>query len=535
MELAHFDIVLTGDGAAFRPFALNYTGLIAGAKPGRIVLTVGRSGTFSAVIRLGETVFRLTGTLTSDGRFSGRIPGSPGWMLDLALDLTANSGALAGSLTRAGHTAMDFHARPRLLVPGESAAAGYYTAAFSPDAPSGDPQAPEGAGWVAVRVGSHGHARLAGLLGDRTVLSVGGILDTENQFPLFARLYDGAGWIAGDIAFPDMPDGRDVTGHLAWVRSPLYPAGFSTQVSLAGSRYVLSDSHRTAWKLPQLAGNALWSAEGGGLSEPLSGWLTLDRLGAATVLSPGTHTLSVQMQNSDGLIAGSFVHPALGRSVRFRAVMLQKQNRAVGAFSGAGRTGLISIGRNADIPGAIVGGRNGDETPPAIMVQHPSEATRIEETPTTPALYVFGTASDDCGIAVVEYQTLHAGSLSPPGTAAGGNAWSLPFNLRPGDGGVHTVFIRAIDMNGNESKLVSRTFTYVVMRKLTVTSSRGGSVPPGYLGTTPREVGKSYTITATPAPGHRFKGWTGSVVSPARRIQFTMEEGFRLEANFAPP
>ena len=99
---------------------------------------------------------------------------------------------------------------------------------------------------------------------------------------------------------------------------------------------------------------------------------------------------------------------------------------------------------------------------------------------------------------------------------------------------MHTVFIRAIDMNGNESELASRTFTYVVMRDLTVVASRGGSVTPGYLGTTPREVGKSYTITATAAPGHRFKGWTGSVVSSARRIQFTMEEGFRLEADFAP-
>ena len=528
------EVVLSGDGSAFRPFALTYTGLIAGVKPGRIVVTVDRSGTVTAVIRVSETVFRLTGTLTRDGTFSGRIPGQPGWMLNLALDLTSNSGALTGSLKRGGHAAMDFHARPGLLVTGKSAAAGYYTAAFPPDAPSGGSGAPEGAGWAVIRVGSHGHARIAGLLGDRTVLSVGAILDTGNQLPLFARLYDGAGWIAGEVGFPDMPDGRDVTGRLAWVRSPVFPGGFSTQVSLAGSRYALSDSRLTAWKLPQLAGNALWNAEGGGLSEPLSGWITLDRFGAATVLSPATHHLSVRMQNSDGLIAGSFVHPALGRTVRFRAVMLQRENRAVGAFSGEGRSGLIAIGRNAELPGAIVGGRNGDDIRPTVVVQYPLDATRIEETPATPALYVFGTAADDSGISVVEFQTLHAGTLSPLGTASGGSPWSFPLILRPGDGGVHTVFVRAIDINGNESELVSRTFTYVVTKDFTVTASRGGSVTAGYLGTTPREVGKSYTIVATAAPGYRFNGWTGSVVSPARRIQFTMEEGFRLEADFAP-
>ena len=279
-----------------------------------------------------------------------------------------------------------------------------------------------------------------------------------------------------------------------------------------------------------------WTAEGGGLSQSLAGLATFERSGLATVLSPEAHGLSLAMESASGLISGSFLHPDLRRKVSFHAITLQRENRAIGAFSGEGRTGLIVFERNTEIPGESAGGQNGDDSRPTIDFLYPPNSARIDEallSPGTPSLYVFGTAGDPEGISVVQFQMLHGGTLGPLTTANGGGAWAFPLFLQPDDYGDHTVFARAIDVNGNESDLISRTFTYVVMRDMTVVANGGGSVTPEYLGTTPRELGKGYTIDATAAPGHRFTGWTGSVISTASRITFTMKEGFHIEANFA--
>jgi hypothetical protein len=73
-----------------------------------------------------------------------------------------------------------------------------------------------------------------------------------------------------------------------------------------------------------------------------------------------------------------------------------------------------------------------------------------------------------------------------------------------------------------------------IAKVLTVTTTSGGSVTPGFLGTSFRHIGAQYTVTATPAPGFLFTGWTGSVFSSARKLTFSMQEGTLLEASFAP-
>ena len=69
---------------------------------------------------------------------------------------------------------------------------------------------------------------------------------------------------------------------------------------------------------------------------------------------------------------------------------------------------------------------------------------------------------------------------------------------------------------------------------LSVTTSTGGSVTPGFLGTSFRHLGATYTITATPAPGFLFIGWSGSLYSTSPKLTFSMQEGMTLQADFAP-
>jgi hypothetical protein len=99
-------------------------------------------------------------------------------------------------------------------------------------------------------------------------------------------------------------------------------------------------------------------------------------------------------------------------------------------------------------------------------------------------------------------------------------------------GGTYRFFVKAIDNAGNESDVVARSVFYVVPATLTVRLTGPGSVTTGFAGNTPREIGRTYTLTAKPSANHHFTGWTGSVVSASPTISFVMAEGTAITANF---
>ncbi len=70
-----------------------------------------------------------------------------------------------------------------------------------------------------------------------------------------------------------------------------------------------------------------------------------------------------------------------------------------------------------------------------------------------------------------------------------------------------------------------------VVGQLSMTKSGSGTVTPD-LGTTTLIVGQTYSVTATPAAGYLFGGWSGSISSPAATISFTMRSNTVLQANF---
>ncbi|MGB8166229.1 MAG: choice-of-anchor tandem repeat NxxGxxAF-containing protein, partial [Chthoniobacteraceae bacterium] len=67
---------------------------------------------------------------------------------------------------------------------------------------------------------------------------------------------------------------------------------------------------------------------------------------------------------------------------------------------------------------------------------------------------------------------------------------------------------------------------------LTVTVAGNGKVSAGYLGATPRTVGKKYTVTAKPDAGQLFDGWTGDLTSANPKLTLTMTPDLTLQANF---
>jgi subtilisin family serine protease len=180
----------------------------------------------------------------------------------------------------------------------------------------------------------------------------------------------------------------------------------------------------------------------------------------------------------------------------------------------------VSITENDPIP---------DPFRPTVTIATPSEGALINSPATT--LTMGGTASDNQQVSRVTYQV----NGGPVRLATGTTQWSADViaDIVPG---INTIQVQSFDQFDNPSIVATRTITYVVPRQLTVTVGPGGSVTAGFPGTTTRNVGLSYTITATPSSKSLvFAGWSGDFSETSRVFTFVMpDKDATLVANFVP-
>ncbi len=169
-----------------------------------------------------------------------------------------------------------------------------------------------------------------------------------------------------------------------------------------------------------------------------------------------------------------------------------------------------------------------DITPPGLTISTPAEKALVGVT-TTADTSVTGIATDTRGVQKVEVRNITSVGSTGPLTLAtlgtpGGTSTTFSASITPVTG-LNTVEVIVTDYKGN-TKSLTRFFT--VTRSLQVLLSGSGSLTPGFVGTTFREVGKVYTITATPSAlptatgGQVFNGWaindlTGTDVIPAKQ------------------
>jgi uncharacterized repeat protein (TIGR02543 family) len=133
--------------------------------------------------------------------------------------------------------------------------------------------------------------------------------------------------------------------------------------------------------------------------------------------------------------------------------------------------------------------------------------------------------------------TLSASSTAPAilpvsGIVFGGSASNRTVTLTPASGQSGTVNITVTVNDGTTT--ASRTFQVTVTQptaQLSVTKTGSGTVTPD-LNATTLVVGQSYTVTATPATGYQFAGWSGSLSSSSPTLTFVMASNLVLQANF---
>ena len=165
-----------------------------------------------------------------------------------------------------------------------------------------------------------------------------------------------------------------------------------------------------------------------------------------------------------------------------------------------------------------------DTTPPTITIVSPTGGQRWSNSVFT----VTGTASDDIQVSAVYYQIFGQGwNLAT--TSNGWTNWAG--NISLSTTGTNVIQAYSVDSSGNSSAIASQNMVYVIAAVASVQTNGNGSISPNYNGQL-LEVGKTYSMTATPSSGFAFVNWTGSVVTNNATVQFVMASNLTFTANF---
>jgi len=116
-----------------------------------------------------------------------------------------------------------------------------------------------------------------------------------------------------------------------------YPAGFTNQMTLTGSRYVAPVTSTN--RVLELT-NGVVVLSGGNLSQV---WTNDVVFGANRVTNTSPNKLSVTLSLSTGKFTGSFLDTGTVRTVSFAGALLQKSTNGSGCLLGTNEAGRVLI------------------------------------------------------------------------------------------------------------------------------------------------------------------------------------------------
>ena len=162
-----------------------------------------------------------------------------------------------------------------------------------------------------------------------------------------------------------------------------------------------------------------------------------------------------------------------------------------------------------------------ETTPPTVAITNPLANARFTN---SSLVTVQGTAADNLRVAAVKYQLNGSGWNNATGTTN----WQTTVTLAQG---TNVFQVYSVDSAGNNSVTNSRTNILVLTAPIVVQTTGVGTVSPNYNGQS-LEIGKSYSMTATAGTGFKFTNWTGSLITSAATLNFTMASNLTFTANF---
>ena len=169
---------------------------------------------------------------------------------------------------------------------------------------------------------------------------------------------------------------------------------------------------------------------------------------------------------------------------------------------------------------------------PTFTVTAPAAGARV----TNSTVIVRGTASDNVRIGNLFGQV--AINVTRPGdftslTVNATNIWSAPVSLLPG---TNWIRVHMQDFANNYSTTTNtRAVLYAVPTPVRIFKNGTGTVA-GAVDNQRLDIGRNYTLTATPGAGSVFSHWSLNFapVSSSNRLTFTMQTGLIVSATFVP-
>jgi uncharacterized repeat protein (TIGR02543 family) len=337
----------------FIPVMGSYSGLVTSDPAdidhvGSFRATVGASGAFSALIYLGRQGFSVGGKFTGDGNFSTTINrGGLSYDVTLQLHVGDDSDQITGSISDGSVTSTISSDRWTWNARTNPSPSGHYTVLI----PGGDStDQPQGAGYGFATVTTSGVVVFVGRLADGTAVSRVTFLAKDGSWPLYVG--SGAFEVAlGQITIEDNPGTSDMDGQVTWFRrpsaSPYYPDGFTVQSSFVGSIFTPAARGNNVLNV-QPFGEDLSIAIGGGDTGGETDFTgSLDPLNRFISDDTGAQMhFRMAFSNANGLMSGTFIDPATGRTVGFQGVVFQKQNIAAGYWLGGFLSGYTVVQGN---------------------------------------------------------------------------------------------------------------------------------------------------------------------------------------------
>lgn len=163
--------------------------------------------------------------------------------------------------------------------------------------------------------------------------------------------------------------------------------------------------------------------------------------------------------------------------------------------------------------------------PPTVTITSPAAGARL----TMLTNMLTGTANDSERVSSVEV-SVNGGAFTPANGNNNWNNWSTTLVL---PAGTNLLRVRATDRFGNYSPTNIRSVFQVVSGPLSLAIEGEGTVSGATNGQF-MEVGRSYRLLATPAEGHVFSNWTGTISSNTPALNFLMQSNMSLQAHFVP-
>ncbi|HTS16450.1 MAG TPA: choice-of-anchor tandem repeat GloVer-containing protein [Verrucomicrobiae bacterium] len=343
------NFTITQQGEVFGAFLPgSYNGLVmdtntpAQASSGVISLSLGKTGSFSANLVVGGVKSSFKGVFDSSGNSTNTVTRKNLSSLTVILAATAVSNAtdqVLGTVSDGTFTAEAVADLAVFSSVNPSPWEGPFTFALVP-ADNADATVPQGYGYGTLTVTSLGSGSLKGVLGDGTKISGTFPVSGYGTWPLYDALYKNGGACIGWVT---LNEDNTMSGTVNWFKqassSVFYPNGFTTTVSLIGDQYT---SPKNGGPSVEATGNL--ALGGGNLTSNVTNGVSIDAKGNGTALFPlAIDGLKLKVNPTTGQVSGSFVHPIIGKSVKFTGLLLQNTGVIDGYFLGTSESGFVTF------------------------------------------------------------------------------------------------------------------------------------------------------------------------------------------------